>query len=544
MAEDKRLKDWAKETAEPRGFAPQDSDEHGTEKIAVSEYMKSSNHTITASESFSGSAGEKQSNHNVDAISAVSQVQSSISALANILENSTQTALRYTYRNSTADPSIGEITKAGQVIKVSSWNIKGGTTELLNNVAVGSIVEIWTRYKNGYLKGNLTSVAVKSYGIELGYSVLYTGPDLLDGDEVFIQYDNVYSGVSTDSAKNIVFSVENNSGIALDALSPVQLNTDLDHSGVPSVGFCQADTESSCTNLAILLGTITNGGTGLAIRAGIYGGLNTSALTTGAVYYVDASNPSALTTVKPTYPNAVCKLFKCLLSDATNGSIDVMINTESTYESGGGSSANSTNVVYYNMAQDVGENGNVQNNSSQLAESNLLYKSANGDGGGTGADIPLVASHSYQSGLSPIYPFVGDIVLKGIYIKTSVARVVQTLDNPRTAPWIPVMFWSINTDPLQPNHQAAEGFNGGTGTTSHMVKVPVDADSISEVKKNGDGNGNFITARLEDIDFPLDDNLLYGFSIGGADQNNDDIDNQIEKMNGVMLVASYTREVI
>lgn len=83
--------------------------------------------------------------------------------------------------------------------------------------------------------------------------------------------------------------------------------------------------ETSANTLGIMAEATTGGAKGLCCTFGLVTGINTSALTEGAIVWVSPTTAGALTTTKPVAPQHGVQIGFCLRSHAVNGMIFVSV---------------------------------------------------------------------------------------------------------------------------------------------------------------------------------------------------------------------------
>ena len=94
----------------------------------------------------------------------------------------------------------------------------------------------------------------------------------------------------------------------------------------PTVALAQANAEMTSSKvLGIVTEPISNNAQGFVTTAGLVRGINTIALTEGAVVYVSASVPGGLTSTRPTQPNHSVMVGYCVRSHSTQGIIYTMV---------------------------------------------------------------------------------------------------------------------------------------------------------------------------------------------------------------------------
>lgn len=94
----------------------------------------------------------------------------------------------------------------------------------------------------------------------------------------------------------------------------------------PTVALAQANDEPTSTKvIGIVTETIANNAQGFVTTAGLVRDLNTSAFAEGAVLWLSATTPGAITSTKPTAPNHGVLVGYCVRSNASNGIIYTMV---------------------------------------------------------------------------------------------------------------------------------------------------------------------------------------------------------------------------
>jgi len=128
----------------------------------------------------------------------------------------------------------------------------------------------------------------------------------------------------------------------------------------PTVALAQGNAEATSTKvIGIVTETIANNAQGFVTTAGLVRGVNTSAFAEGAVLWLSASTPGAITSTRPTAPNHAVLVGYCVRSHATDGIIYVMV--QNGYELDELHDVLITNVannnmLRYNSAASVWEN--------------------------------------------------------------------------------------------------------------------------------------------------------------------------------------------
>ena len=128
----------------------------------------------------------------------------------------------------------------------------------------------------------------------------------------------------------------------------------------PTVALAQGNAEATSTKvIGIVTETIANNAQGFVTTAGLVRGVNTSAFAEGAVLWLSASTPGAITSTRPTAPNHAVLVGYCVRSHATEGIIYVMV--QNGYELDELHDVLITNVannnmLRYNSAASVWEN--------------------------------------------------------------------------------------------------------------------------------------------------------------------------------------------
>lgn len=94
----------------------------------------------------------------------------------------------------------------------------------------------------------------------------------------------------------------------------------------PTITLAQANAEATSTKvLGVATETIANNSEGFVTTDGLVRGLNTSALTEGAVVWLSASVAGGLTTTRPTAPNHAVMVGYCVRSNSSNGILYVKV---------------------------------------------------------------------------------------------------------------------------------------------------------------------------------------------------------------------------
>lgn len=138
----------------------------------------------------------------------------------------------------------------------------------------------------------------------------------------------------------------NNTGSAMTDMQAVYISGSSGQR--PTLSLAQANGEStSSKTMGIVTEPIANNQEGFVTTSGLVRGINTSALTEGAVVWLSPSVAGGVTTTKPSAPNHTVMLGYCVRSHATQGII--FVNVQNGYELDELHDVSITSVAAYNM---------------------------------------------------------------------------------------------------------------------------------------------------------------------------------------------------
>lgn len=271
-------------------------------------------------------------------------------AVGNILTDSTTIDFTYNDASNTITAIVidGSVTNA-KLANMATQTFKGRTTagtgspeDLTKSQAQGILGLPSSSTDNQILRhdGTTGNIQGSPLTIDDNGGIITPGESSPAFTAKSIRYDNTLNQwimTDNDSATMLNVGYEtwficlNNTGSSIPNGSVVYISGS--SGGTPTIALAKADAASTAVGIGITTETIANGSTGKVTQSGLVNGVDTSALSAGAVY-VSTTVAGGLTNTSPTSPNYRMRVGFVGVINATTGTILV---TPSTAALGNGS---------------------------------------------------------------------------------------------------------------------------------------------------------------------------------------------------------------
>lgn len=146
-----------------------------------------------------------------------------------------------------------------------------------------------------------------------------------DNSAKSLAYYNEVNGITVNLGQESLIRVFNNTGATILNGKAVYINGSDATSGLATVALAKSDADATAETIGICTNDIATGTIGYITTIGVVHDIDTSAFVAGSPLYISPSTAGALTTAAPTAPNIKVRVGYVAKSNATTGSIMVLV---------------------------------------------------------------------------------------------------------------------------------------------------------------------------------------------------------------------------